>query len=81
MFSIPGLPQLKRAESLFLSKHAALLEIALRIGDVLTIVVAALVIHRIELDHFEISVRYAYELIQTVLLAFVIFPAVGLYRD
>jgi Undecaprenyl-phosphate glucose phosphotransferase len=80
MFSIPGFPQLKRAESQFLSKHAALLDIALRIGDVLTIVVAALVIHRIELGHFEISVRYAYELIQTVLLAFVIFPAVGLYR-
>jgi len=80
MFSIPGFPQLRRAESQFLSKHAAILDIALRIGDVLTIIVAALAIHRIELGHFEVSVRYSYGLIQTVLLALVIFPAVGLYR-
>jgi len=33
MLTIPGVPQFKRAESHLFSKHAALLDISLRVSD------------------------------------------------
>lgn len=81
MLSIPGVPQLKRAESQFFSKHAALLDIVLRVSDVAVITVIALTVYGIQFGSFELALAYTSGLIRTVLLALVIFPATGLYRS
>lgn len=81
MLSIPGVPQLKRAESQFLSKYAALLDVALRVGDVFVIVFTAFVIYRLKFGSFLMSTPYAGGMVRTVLLALVVFPALGLYRS
>ncbi|WP_201314158.1 undecaprenyl-phosphate glucose phosphotransferase [Dyella sp. EPa41] len=81
MLSIPGVPQLKRAESHFFSKHAALLDIVLRVSDVLVIAVVALAVYRIQFGDFGLELAYTSGLIRTVLLALVVFPAAGLYRS
>lgn len=81
MLTIPGVPQLKRAESHFFSKHAALLDIVLRVSDVLVITLVALAAYRIQFGDFELELPYTSGLIRTVLLALVVFPAAGLYRS
>lgn len=81
MLSIPGIPQLKRVESHFFSKHAALLDIVLRVSDVLVITTVALAVYRIQFGDLELELAYASGLIRTVLLALVVFPAAGLYRS
>lgn len=81
MLSIPGVSPLKRAESHFFSKYAALLDIVLRVSDVLVITIVALVVCRIQFGSFELSIAYTSGLIRTVLLALVVFPATGLYRS
>jgi len=81
MLSIPGVPQLKRAESHFFSKHAALLDIVLRVSDVVVITALALAVYRIQFGDFELELAYTSGLIRTVLLALVVFPAAGLYRS
>ncbi|HET6552277.1 MAG TPA: hypothetical protein VFG49_01960, partial [Dyella sp.] len=81
MLTIPSVPQLKRAESHFLSKHAALLDIVLRVSDVLVITAVALAVYRIQFGNFELELAYTSGLIRTVLLALVVFPAAGLYRS
>lgn len=81
MLSIPGVPQLKRAESQFFSKYAALLDIALRVSDMLMIVFAAVVVYRVHFGTFAMTTHYISGLIRTVLLALVIFPVAGLYRS
>ena len=81
MLSIPGVPQLKRAESHFFSKHAALLDIVLRVSDVLVITAIALAVYRIQFGDFDLELAYTSGLIRTVLLALVVFPAAGLYRS
>ncbi|WP_130619735.1 undecaprenyl-phosphate glucose phosphotransferase [Dyella amyloliquefaciens] len=81
MLSIPGVPQLKRAESHFFSKYAALLDITLRVSDVLFIALAAVVVYRSEFGTAVMDTHYISGLIRTVLLALVIFPAAGLYRS
>ncbi|WP_109123771.1 undecaprenyl-phosphate glucose phosphotransferase [Dyella sp. C11] len=81
MLTMPGVPQLKRAESHFFSKYAALLDIALRVSDVLVITVMALAVYRWEFGNFSMDIHYTSGLIRTVLLALVIFPATGLYRS
>jgi Undecaprenyl-phosphate glucose phosphotransferase len=81
MLSIPGVPQLKRAESQFFSKHAALLDIVLRVSDVLVITAVALAVYRIQFGDFGLELAYTSGLIRTVLLALVVFPAAGLYRS
>lgn len=81
MLTIPGIPQLKRAESHFFSKHAALLDIALRVSDVLVIALTALLVYRFEFGHFQMGISYPSDLIRTILLALVIFPVAGIYRS
>ncbi len=81
MLSIPGVPQLKRAESHFFSKHAALLDIVLRVSDVLVIAAVALAIYRIQFGDLELELPYTSGLIRTVLLVLVVFPAAGIYRS
>lgn len=81
MLSIPGVPQLKRAESQFFSKYAALLDVALRVTDMLMIVLAALVAYRVHFGTFVMTTHYISGLIRTILLALVVFPMVGLYRS
>ena len=81
MLSIPCIPQLKKSESHFFSKHAALLDIALRVSDVLVITITALVVYRFEFGHLQMGVAYPAGLIRTILLALVIFPMAGIYRS
>lgn len=81
MLTIPGVPQLKRAESHFFSKYAALLDIALRISDVLAIILVALLVYRAEFGSFAMTTPYISGLIRAVLLVLVIFPVAGLYRS
>lgn len=81
MLTIPGVPQLKRGESHFFSKHAALLDISLRVGDIMMIVFAALVACRAYFGTYVMSAHYMSGLVRTVLLVLVIFPAAGLYRS
>jgi Undecaprenyl-phosphate glucose phosphotransferase len=81
MLTIPGLPQLKRAESHFFSKYAALLDITLRVSDVFVITLVALAVYRLEFGNLEMGLHYVSGLIRTVLLVLVIFPALGLYRS
>ncbi len=81
MLSIPGIPQLKRAESHFFSKYGALLDIALRISDVLVIVAVAYGIHCLKFGEYVLRDAYASGLVRTVLLTLLVFPATGLYRS
>lgn len=81
MLSIPGIPQLKRAESHFFSKYAALLDIALRISDVVMVIAVALAVYRVEFGSFAMKTHYTSGLIRAVLLILVVFPAAGLYRS
>lgn len=81
MLSIPRVPQFKRAESHFFSKHAALLDISLRVSDILVIVLAAWAAYRIQFGSFVMGTHYVSGLISTVLVTLVIFPASGLYRS
>jgi Undecaprenyl-phosphate glucose phosphotransferase len=81
MLTIPGLPQLKRAESHFFSKYAALLDITLRVSDVFVITLVALAVYRLEFGNLEMSIHYTSGLMRTVLVALVVFPAAGLYRS
>ena len=81
MLTIPGLPQLKRAESHFFSKYAALLDITLRVSDVFVITLVALAVYRLEFGNLEMGLHYTSGLMRTVLVALVVFPAAGLYRS
>lgn len=81
MLTMPGIPLLKKAESHFFSKHAALLDIALRVSDVLVIVLAAMAVCRAHLGTFAMDANYISAVIRAVLLALVIFPIAGLYRS
>lgn len=81
MLTIPCAPSTKRDESLFFSKYAALLDISLRIADLVVIALTALVTHRIESGVFAMNAVYTSGLMGTMLLAMVIFPAAGLYRS
>jgi len=81
MLTIPGVPHLKRAESHFFSKHAALLDITLRVSDVAVITLVALAVYRLEFGTFHMDTGYTSGLLRTVLLALVVFPAAGLYRS
>jgi len=81
MLTIPGVPLLKRFESQFFSKHAAMLDIALRVGDVFVIVLAAMVVNRFHFGSYAMDSLYVSGLIRTVLLALVVFPMSGIYRS
>ncbi len=81
MLSIPGGVTLKGGEPLLFSKHAALLDVILRIGDVVVIALSALAICWLEFGTANLSTAYTSGLIGTVLLTLVVFPAAGVYRS
>lgn len=80
MLTIPSVPQVNRADYHFFSKHAALLDIALRVSDMLVIALVAGLVHWLESGKPWLDTAHMSGLIETLLVALVIFPLAGLYR-
>jgi len=78
---IPGNFQSSRAGTQFLSKHAALLDIALRVGDVMIVALAGLLCYALRFHSIEISRQYESELFRAVLLLLLVFPLAKIYRS
>jgi Undecaprenyl-phosphate glucose phosphotransferase len=70
-----------RQEAAFLSKYTALMDILLRVGDVLIVLVAAVLCYAWRFDSFALDRAYESLLLLTALLTMLIFPAFGLYRS
>lgn len=81
MLTMSSLSRQRRVDSHFLSKHGALLDVALRLSDVLVIVVVAFVTHWLQAGDYGLRDPYPAGLVRTVLLTLLVFPAIGLYRS
>jgi Undecaprenyl-phosphate glucose phosphotransferase len=65
----------------FFSKYAAALDIALRVGDVVIVIVAASLCHALRFGSFGLDAPYDVAALRAAILALAIFPAFGLYRS
>ncbi|MEO8837901.1 MAG: undecaprenyl-phosphate glucose phosphotransferase [Herbaspirillum sp.] len=65
----------------FFSKYAAALDIAVRVGDVVIIGVAACLCHWLRFGQFVLDAPYDVATLRAALLALAVFPACGLYRS
>lgn len=74
-------PEISSAQTGFLSKYAALMDIALRIGDVVTVACAAYLAARLRFGHWALPQGYQISIVRAALLSAVLFPMFGLYRS
>ena len=65
----------------FFSKYAAALDIALRVGDVVIVIVAASLCHALRFGSFGLDAPYDVAALRASILALAVFPAFGLYRS
>lgn len=65
----------------FFSKYAAALDIALRVGDVVIVIVAASLCHALRFGSFGLDAPYDVAALRAAILALAVFPAFGLYRS
>lgn len=65
----------------FFSKYAALLDIALRLGDIVIVVAAAWLCHWLHFDSFVMGAPHDAATLRASILAVAVFPAFGLYRS
>lgn len=65
----------------FFSKYAALLDIAVRVGDVAIVVIAAYLCHWLRFDSLVLNRPYDAATLRAAILALAVFPAFGLYRS
>jgi Undecaprenyl-phosphate glucose phosphotransferase len=65
----------------FFSKYAALLDMAVRVGDVVIVVIAAYLCHWLRFDSLVLERPYDAATLRASLLAVAVFPAFGLYRS
>jgi Undecaprenyl-phosphate glucose phosphotransferase len=81
MLLIPGEVRASRTEATFLSKYAALLDVLLRVGDVVIVAAAAWLCYWVRFRQVAMAPAYESVLLRTALLVLLIFPAFGLYRS
>lgn len=71
----------KKVEPQFFSKYTVLFDVALRVGDILLVVLAASLSYRIEFGGYVMSSHYTSGVIRAVLVALMVLPLAGLYRN
>ncbi|QRP64501.1 undecaprenyl-phosphate glucose phosphotransferase [Rhodanobacter sp. FDAARGOS 1247] len=81
MLFTPITSESQHSGTTFFSKYAALLDIAVRVGDVVILVVAACLCHWLRFDSLVLDRPYNAATLRTAILAVAVFPAFGLYRS
>ena len=81
MLVLPNAPALARSDTGLISKYGAVLNIAVRTGDIVIVVCAAYVMLWLRFTSLDLPVSYASGLVRVALLTAVVFPAFGLYRS
>lgn len=81
MLLMPGHSSIRRTDSAFLSKYAALFEMLQRIGDLGILLATAVACHRIRFGTPEINASLVNLLVVAMLLVLLVFPVFGLYRS
>ncbi|HET7301248.1 MAG TPA: undecaprenyl-phosphate glucose phosphotransferase [Oleiagrimonas sp.] len=81
MLLAPNAPNLTRSDTRFFSKYGALLDIALRAGDLVIVVAMACAVSWFRFGTVEPSRPYLTAAVLGVLLTLLIFPFAGVYRS
>lgn len=81
MLLTPIASEYQHSGTTFFSKYAALLDIALRLGDVVIVVAAAWLCHWLRFQSFVLDAPYDTATLRASILAVAVFPAFGLYRS